>query len=162
MKAFEEKPLEPKSTLVSTGCYIFPQKNLADVIIFAEKKNDDLGGIFEYFLEKKMVVNFFPFHEDWYDIGSFSVYIDAHKKIQKEGKLVEDSAIIDKKSQLIGAVYIGEDCRVKNSVIENSIIMAGCKISDCVIRDCIIDVKGRLTGVDLNRKMIREGIEIGG
>ena len=29
---FQEKPQEPKSTLVSTGCYVFPRENLADIV----------------------------------------------------------------------------------------------------------------------------------
>ena len=49
---FQEKPREPKSTLVSTGCYVFPKRNLADIAEYAQTHKDNLGGIFEHLLNK--------------------------------------------------------------------------------------------------------------
>lgn len=66
----EEKPAEPKSTLVSTACYIFPVKVLA---LFAEyccgEKKDNLGNFMAYLIGKDEVQSF-QFTEAWFDIGS--------------------------------------------------------------------------------------------
>lgn len=66
----EEKPEEPKSTLVSTACYIFPARVLA---FFAEycsgEKKDNLGNFMSYLVEKDEVESF-QFTEAWFDIGN--------------------------------------------------------------------------------------------
>jgi len=160
VQAFEEKPLKPSSTLVSTGCYIFPQKNLKDIIYYAQEKNDDLGGVFEYMLKQGETIHYFPFNEEWYDIGSFNSYISAHQNIQGNEIIIEKTTKTDQKSQLIGAVYIGKYSSIQNSIIENSIIMNNCQIKNTVIRNCIIDQNTNIKNIDLNHKMIREGLEI--
>lgn len=75
---FQEKPQEPKSTLVSTGCYIFPKETLKDIDFYAQDNADDLGGIFEYFMQQGKQVDYFSFDQYWFDIGSFQGYISAH------------------------------------------------------------------------------------
>ena len=80
---FEEKPENPSSTLVSTGAYIFPKKNLQDICDYAKIHNDNLGGIFEYLKKKLKVISIFNFHEKWFDIGSFHGYLDAHISLEK-------------------------------------------------------------------------------
>jgi glucose-1-phosphate thymidylyltransferase len=66
----QEKPAEPKSTLVSTACYIFPVRVLA---FFAEycggEKKDNLGNFISYIVGKDDVQGF-QFTEPWFDIGS--------------------------------------------------------------------------------------------
>lgn len=159
--SFEEKPREPSSTLVSTGLYIFPQKNLEDIIEYARSKSDDLGGIFEYFLAtKKQRVDCFTFDQGWYDIGSFAAYIDANKVTQKEQLIKKNTAFVDMDSQITGSVFLGENVKIKNSFIQSSLILDNCEITDCVIRDSVIDQNSKLTNLDLTQKMIREGSEI--
>lgn len=156
---FQEKPQEPKSTLASTGCYIFPKKNLSDIIHYAKEKNDDLGGIFEYMLTQGEKIHYYSFDDEWYDIGSFSAYLSAHKDKQADEKIVHEASI-DKSSDLSGAVYLGKNTIVENSHIQDSIIMENCVIRNCVIRNCVIDKNTHIEGIDLNHKIIREGTEI--
>lgn len=159
--SFEEKPHQPKSTLVSTGLYIFPQTNLEDIIVYAQKKNDDLGGIFEYFLNtKKQQVDAFSFDQGWYDIGSFRAYIDAHQVLQKENKILQKSAQIDETSILEGAVYLGENVQIFNSFLKDAIVLDNTKIQDCVIRETIVDENCELYNIDLTQKMIRADSKI--
>lgn len=154
--SFEEKPPEPKSTLVSTGLYVFPKDNLGDIIDYAKEKNDDLGGIFEYFLnEKKQQVDCFAFDEGWYDIGSFTAYIDAHQTLQGENKIKSKGAKIDDATKLEGAVYLGKDVKVENSFLKDTVVLDNTEVKDCVIRESIIDHDCELYNIDLTRKMIR-------
>ena len=53
--AFEEKPLNPSSTLVWTCCYIFPKNNLKDIIVYAKEKSDDAWWIFEYLKKSGLI-----------------------------------------------------------------------------------------------------------
>ncbi len=154
---FQEKPEEPKSTLVSTGCFIFPQKNLKDIVDYAKEHNDDLGGVFEYLLEKGETVDVFEFDEDWVDIGSFDAYLKANADlignqiIEKEGVKKEGN------NEFIGGVYLGENVSITNSVIDNTVILPNCHIDNCVIRHCVIDENCDLKNLDLSYKMIRQG-----
>jgi len=154
---FQEKPQKPKSTLVSTGCYIFPQKHLTDIVEYAKEKHDDLGGIFEYLLQKGVTIDVFSFKEKWFDVGSFEGYLKANRELLDnhiiENGHVEKVGI----NQLKGGVYLGDNVTIENSTLENAVVLKGCKIVNCVIRNCIVDEKSRLTNIDLSHKMIRQG-----
>jgi len=154
---FQEKPREPKSTLVSTGCYVFPKRNLADIAEYAQGHKDNLGGIFEHLLNKGAIIDVFTFSESWYDIGSFEGYLKANRELI--GDQVIEKGIVTKvgKIEFRGAVYLGENSVIENSVIENSVILKDCVIKNCVIRNCIVDERCALSGIDLSRQMIRQG-----
>lgn len=72
---FQEKPIVPKSTLVSTGCYIFPpyMLNLFRTYLNDGNNSDDIG-YFITWLYKQTDVYGYVFSEPWYDIGSLEVY----------------------------------------------------------------------------------------
>lgn len=154
---FQEKPEKPKSTLVSTGCYIFPKKHLADIVEYAKEKHDDLGGIFEYLLQKGATIDVFSFKEKWFDVGSFDGYLKANKELLDK-HIIENGHV--KKmgtNQLRGGVYLGNNTTIENSTLENAVILKDCKIVNCVIRNCIVDEKSQLKNIDLSHKMIRQG-----
>jgi len=154
---FQEKPDQPKSTLVSTGCFVFPAKNLKDIVHYAKEKNDDLGGIFEYLLAKGETVDVFHFDEAWVDIGSYEAYLQANKDLL-EGQVIEKEGVLKEgNNEFIGGVYLGKYVIIKDSVIENSVILDKCIIENCVIRNCVVDENSVLTNVDLSHKMIRQG-----
>ena len=68
---FQEKPLEPKSTFVSTGCYIFPKETLKLIDTYlADMNNPDAPGHFIAWLHKIEDVYGFVFNEHWFDIGT--------------------------------------------------------------------------------------------
>ena len=159
-KEFQEKPENPKSTLVSTGCFIFPAKNLKDIVHYAKEKNDDLGGIFEYLISKGEIVDVFRFDESWVDIGSYEAYLQANKDLL-EGHLIEKENV-DKlgRNDFIGSVYLGRNVQIRDCVIENSVILDNCQLNNCVVRNCVVDENCHLKNLDLSYKMIRQGSEI--
>ena len=158
---FQEKPENPASTLVSTGCYIFPAKNLADIVEYAKLKKDNLGGIFEYLLTKGETIDAFVFDDPWYDIGSFDAYLKANNDLIGDhvikGEGVEEAG----KNKFEGSVFIGGKTTVKDSLLHNTIILSNCVIENCVLRDCVVDEDCRLTNLDLSHKMVRAGSRIG-
>lgn len=157
---FQEKPEHPKSTLVSTGCYVFPQKNLKDIIHYAKDKNDDLGGIFEYLADKGDTINVFRFSEDWVDIGSYDAYLKANQDLL-EGNVIEKKNVTKAgQNTFEGSVYLGEGAHIEDSIIDGSVVLGNNRIKNCVIRHCVIDSDCELEGVDLSYKMIRQGSKI--
>lgn len=152
---FQEKPQSPKSTLVSTGCYLFPSENLSDIITYARQKKDDLGGIFEYLLQKGSQIDVFSFAEKWFDVGSFDGYLRANEALL-DNQIIEDGHV-EKVGQnrLLGGIYIGNETLIEDSTLENTVVLSGCKIINCVLRNCIIDENCTLKNIDLSHKMIR-------
>ncbi len=158
---FQEKPAEPKSTLVSTACFLFPARSLADIVAYAKRKKDDLGGIFEYLLnEKKEEVDVFVFQEPWVDIGSFEAYLEGNRLLL-EGKTIREEGVTERgQNTLSGGNFLGQGCLVENSVLENAVILKGCVIRNCVIRNCVVDEDCVLENLDLSHKMLRQGSRI--
>ena len=157
---FQEKPENPKSTLVSTGCYIFPKNNLKDIIYYAKENNDDLGGVFEYLMKKGNEVDAFEFNEKWFDIGSFEAYLRANKELIGNQIITIDKLKEEDNNTFTGGVFLGKDVSVSNSIIDNAVILSGCKIDNCVIRNCVIDENCNLENLDLSYKMIRQSSNI--
>lgn len=81
---FEEKPEKPKSTLASTGIYIYPKDVLPLILEYlAQGNNPDAPGYFLTWLYKRQHVYGFVFKEQWFDIGSPETYREAERKFGK-------------------------------------------------------------------------------
>ena len=77
---FEEKPISPKSTLASTGIYMFPKKTIELIKKYiAQGNNPDKTGSFIEWLHKRDKVYSYITDRKWYDIGSFEQLEKADK-----------------------------------------------------------------------------------
>lgn len=82
---FEEKPIAPKSTLASTGIYIFPKKTIGLIRKYiAQGNNPDKTGSFIEWLHKREKVHSFVTDKKWYDIGSIEQLEKANKEYNKK------------------------------------------------------------------------------
>ncbi|MCB9758084.1 MAG: nucleotidyltransferase family protein [Candidatus Omnitrophica bacterium] len=81
--SFEEKPAQPKSTLISMCCYYIPKAALADLeqYIQVSKKMDKAGEFIQWLCKEKEVYGF-KFSGKWYDIGSIESYQEAQQKFR--------------------------------------------------------------------------------
>lgn len=79
--SFEEKPENPRSTLASTGIYVFPEEKLALIKEYLEQGGSpDQPGRFLAWLHKKEPVFGKVFLERWIDIGSLEELERARKE----------------------------------------------------------------------------------
>jgi glucose-1-phosphate thymidylyltransferase len=154
--SFEEKPKDPKSTLVSTGCSLLPRSSLPILVEYAKEHPDNVGGIFEEFLRRKIPVEAFLFYEPWFDIGSFDAYLEATTALVGRNVLVGEQSLLGQ-SECTGSVVLGNNCTVRNATLENVVLFDGCTIENCDLRDCICDNDCMLKGIDLQKKMLRRG-----
>jgi len=77
---FEEKPTNPKSTLVSTGIYLFPKKTLELIGKYVSQGNNpDKTGNFIEWLHKREPIYVYVTDKSWYDIGNFKQLESANK-----------------------------------------------------------------------------------
>lgn len=154
--SFEEKPKDPKSSLVSTGASILPTSVIPDLLAFAKVKPDNVGGIFEELLRLKRPVQCFRFTEAWFDIGSFETYLEATRSIVGDQLIAAPDSVLTS-TERTGSVVLWAKTSVTDSILEDTVIFDGCIIENCVLRDCIIDNNCTLKGIDLTGKMLRAG-----
>lgn len=84
----EEKPEEPRSTLISTACYIFSKEDLALINDYLEAGNspDAIGFFVSWLCERRDVYGLI--HNGlWFDIGSFDDYERANAAYGEIAKL---------------------------------------------------------------------------
>ncbi len=78
VEGFEEKPWSPKSSLISTGIYLFPKELLGKFNEYVnDGNNPDAPGYFLQWLIGKEKVHGVVYREAWYDIGT----VDTYKKV---------------------------------------------------------------------------------
>ena len=157
--AFEEKPTEPKTSLVSTGASILPASVIPDLLAFAKIKPDNVGGIFEELLRLQRPVHCFRFHEPWFDIGSFETYLEATRNIVGDALFTGPDTTVQDCTRT-GSVVVGKGSTLTKCVLEDTVIFENCVIEDCVLRDCVIDDGCVLKGIDLTGKMLRAGTQL--
>ena len=85
--SFEEKPEQPKTSLVNTACMIIRKEDLKLIPQYLkEGNNKDAFGYLTQWLIKKIPVYGFNFETPWFDIGSFEAY-DAANLYYKEKRI---------------------------------------------------------------------------
>ena len=160
VSSFEEKPLHPKSTIVSTGMWVLPKSSLPILCEYAKKHPDNIGGVFEEFLKRNVSVDCFIFTDLWKDIGSFEAYLSLHRALVGERTLAHATATTDAETTLNGSNDLGPDCRIQKSVLTDCILFGNSQITDCVLTRCIIDKNCVLEGIDLTDQMLRAGTKL--
>ena len=71
---FEEKPAAPKTSLVSTACWILPPRVFPLISAFSDSAGADNLGLFITYLIGIDTVRAYPFEELWIDIGNLEIY----------------------------------------------------------------------------------------
>jgi glucose-1-phosphate thymidylyltransferase len=150
---FQEKPDNPKSTLVSIACYAFP----ADAIRFDEylsgDNNPDEPGWFIQWLVDQGSVRPFSFDGVWYDIGTPESYLEAVEFALEGENIVADSATVEN-SRLGDNVHVLPGATIQNSDIDDTVVFQDATITDADITDSVIDEKASVTDKDLDSALV--------
>ncbi len=85
---FEEKPVNPKSSLASTACYLFSRDDLHMIPkLRAEGKVDNSGDLVKWLVQFSEVRGF-VFTEHWFDIGTLESLKEADEVYSREAAAV--------------------------------------------------------------------------
>ena len=136
---FEEKPKQPKSTLASTGIYIFTAQKLYDYLEEDDSNpssSKDFGkDVLPAMLAagEKMVA--YSFDGYWKDVGTISSLWEANMDLLGDDPAFDVSNSdwkIHSRNPLAPPEYVGED-----AIIKNSMIALGCEIEGTVINSLL-------------------------
>ncbi len=153
---FQEKPEQPKSTLVATCVYYFPKHSLSHLCDAAEITPDKIGSVFEYFLKKGIESHVFSSKEYWNDIGSLEAYLESHAKTGIGTHIPDYLLHPDAQNVFEGVNYIDPNCRIENSFIKDSIILSGVSIRNSKIVSSVIDKQCELQDVELANEIVEQ------
>ncbi|OGJ81587.1 hypothetical protein A3J91_03555 [Candidatus Peribacteria bacterium RIFOXYC2_FULL_58_10] len=159
IRAFQEKPRSPESSLVSTGCSLLPASILPILQEYAAHHPDNVGGIFEELLKRGKTVDCFVSDALWFDIGSFEAYLAATHALVGS-RTISEGDVRCERTQCNGSVVLGKGSSVTDSTLTDTVLFDRCSVEDCVLTDCVIDADCVLKGVDLTGKMLRAGTRL--
>ncbi|MFC6939020.1 NDP-sugar synthase [Salinirubellus sp. GCM10025818] len=145
---FQEKPADPRSTLVSIACYALPRESLRFEEYLTDDNNPDEPGWFLQWLQSHEPVHAFTFEDAWYDIGTPESYLEAVRWALGGESIVADSAIVEG-SEVGENVHVMAGARVESSSLEGSVVFPDATILDCDVQDSIVDEGAHLENLDL-------------
>ncbi|RLG54573.1 MAG: NDP-sugar synthase [Candidatus Hydrothermarchaeota archaeon] len=165
IESFEEKPAKPRTSLISTGCYLFPPSVLPRFGEYlAGGGNRDAPGHFISWLSKRERIHCYTPKGVWFDIGGLDSYLEANKHFLGGKSLIEKPATIKgenkiersyimsnshiENSWIINSV-VYENTTIKNSRIVSSVVDKDCVIQNTTIENRIVGEKSRVVGVDV-------------
>ena len=150
---FQEKPDDPKSTLVSIACYAFP----ADAVRFEEylagDNNPDEPGWFLQWLCERDDVFAYTFDGAWFDIGTPESYLEAVAWTLEGDSIIADSATVEN-TEIGENVHIMDDVELVDSVVDGSIVFSEATVRDCELHNSIVDERTHIADLDLAGALI--------
>ncbi|MCD6503149.1 MAG: NDP-sugar synthase [Thermoplasmata archaeon] len=169
---FEEKPINPRTTLIATACYAFPPDTIdliKEYLSLGLKR--DSPGFFIQWLHKRRAVFAYKFEGYWFDIGTPRTYLEAHKALLRESFVsdaaeieegvkivppvhIEDEVIIRGNSIIGPHVYVGRKALIEDAEISGSIIMCGSEIKGSTIRRSIVGEKVVINELNIENSVI--------
>jgi glucose-1-phosphate thymidylyltransferase len=151
---FQEKPDEPKSTLVSIACYAYTQETLPLLEEYlAGDNNPDEPGWFVQWLQARDDVYAFTFDGAWFDIGTPESYLDAVSWYLDGDSHIAESAHVE--DSTIGQnVHVMDGAELVDCNVQRSVVFPNATIHDSDIRDSIIDEETRVENLDLSGALI--------
>lgn len=134
----QEKPDDPKSTLVSIACYAFTADSLRFNAYLEGDNNPDEPGWYIQWLQSRESMYAYTFDEPWFDIGTPESYLDAMAWALGDSSLVHETA--ETTNCEIGEnVLVMADVTLSDVSISNTVVFPEAEISHAEITDSVID-----------------------
>jgi glucose-1-phosphate thymidylyltransferase len=152
---FQEKPEEPKSTLVSIACYAFP----ADSVRFAEyldgENNPDEPGWYIDWLQDQEPTYAYTFDDVWFDIGEAEAYFDTVEWKLDGGSLIHPDATVES-SEIGDTVHVMEGAEVTNSTLDRTLVFPGAEVHNSDVDDSILNNDVEIEDLDIADALVSQ------
>lgn len=159
---FQEKPENPKSTLVSIACYGFPARTLSQLGEYLEDGNNpDEPGWFIQWLVGSEDVYAFTFEEAWYDIGTPESYLDAVSWFLDGDSHIHPDATVEN-CHIGENVHVMAGAHLEGVTAADSVVFPDVTAKDCELRETIIDEGTHVEGINLSGALLGAHTKING
>ncbi len=151
---FQEKPDEPKSTLVSVACYAFPAAAVDLLSEYLEDGNNpDEPGWFIQWLQTRRPTYAYTFEGAWFDIGTPESYLDAVAWHLDGDSAVADGATVTD-SEVGENVHVMRGATVENASLERAIVFPEATVRDSTLEGSVVDEHADAEGVHLRGSLV--------
>ena len=158
IKHFEEKPKDPKSSLVSTALYIYPKEAISLLRKTIDNGFVDSPGKFiEFAVRKENPVYGKVMSGNWIDIGDRKSYLEANSIVLSGKSHIGENSEIDGLCEIGKNVVIGNNCKIYGSKIDNSIILPNSTVKSSTLLNSVVGANSKIVN-----KVVREEICEGG
>jgi glucose-1-phosphate thymidylyltransferase len=152
---FQEKPDDPKSTLASIACYLFPGDSVRFREYLAGENNPDEPGWYIEWLQSREDVYAFTFDGTWFDIGTPPSYLEAVEWALDGGSLISPDATVEN-SEIGETVHVMADATVTDSTLDRTLVFPGADIRGCDLDDSILGEDVALERLDVRDAVVIE------
>jgi glucose-1-phosphate thymidylyltransferase len=157
---FQEKPENPKSTLVSIACYAFTRETLPKFEEYlAGENNPDEPGWFVQWLQSREAVHAFTFDGAWFDIGTPESYLEAVAWKLGNDNIVAPDATVEN-TELGENVHVMAGATVEDSALDHTVVFDDATIVDTELDHSIIDENSYIERLDLDGALVGAHSEI--
>ena len=155
----QEKPDDPRSTLVSIACYALPAESVQFAEYLAGDNNPDEPGWFMQWLVDTEPVHAFSFDDAWYDIGTAESYLEAVAWHLEGDSLIADSATLEH-TEVGENVHVLGDATITDSRLDRSVVFPGATVADSTLHSSIVDREAHVERLDLAGALIGEHTQV--
>ncbi|WP_222912800.1 sugar phosphate nucleotidyltransferase [Natrinema sp. SYSU A 869] len=157
---FQEKPADPKSTLVSIACYAFPQNSLSLLATYlAGENNPDEPGWFIQWLQDRKPTYAYTFEGAWFDIGTPASYLDAVAWHLDGESCVADSATLE--NATVGPnVHVMDGATLVDTTVEDAVIFPEVTLEETALERSIVGEGTCLTGYSLSEALFGSELQV--
>jgi glucose-1-phosphate thymidylyltransferase len=144
---FQEKPDDPKSTLVSIACYAFPAESIRFAEYLSGDNNPDEPGWYIEWLQSNEPVYAFTFEDVWFDIGTPASYLETVEWALGGGSKIHPEATVEN-SEIGDSVHVMAGAEVTDSSLERTVLFPEAEVEDCDLDDSILGEGVELEGLN--------------
>jgi glucose-1-phosphate thymidylyltransferase len=139
--AFEEKPANPQSPWIFTGCFHIPRSRIGLLAEVAEGSLPQMGHLVGQYLEQGHRIGVHRLTGDWHDIGTFASYLEAHRALVSSS-ISQSLAALG--NRIEGVVYVHPGAHVAGSKLINCIVFDGAHVQNADLTNCVVQPSVRI------------------
>ena len=157
---FQEKPDEPKSTLVSIACYAFPASAVDLLSRYLEDDNNpDEPGWFVQWLQAREPTYAYTFEGAWFDIGTPESYLDAVAWHLGGDSVVAEGAAVGN-CEIGENVHVMPGATVANATLERAIVFPDATVRDATLEGSVVDEHAHVEDVHLRGSLVGQHSQV--
>ena len=153
--SFEEKPAQPRSPWVFTGCLHIPAEHAQVLGSLSDAGLSQMGHLVGRYLELGAPVQVFPVSGAWHDIGTFASYLEAHRAFASG----DPRDPLSSGNRFEGVVYVHPSATGVRSRLNNCIVFDGARVEGAELSNCVIQARVSVADRVIRHMLLTPGSE---